>query len=211
METIKTEGLNLQNSPQSDKSISSNGFLPADYQLPQEKSAEKLTIFFKPSHEKVSVRILSSPAIMGWESWENRRCIRTRTFEEQKVPVDVTEKPRHFWAMKVFNRATNSIQLWVERDSKALQTMMELIQDPRCGNPIHYDLIVSTEVIGKKTITQIKPAALQPLNKEAIEMSNTFLLSEEAVFKGSGNPFVKVDKQNIAPSKFNQPENDCPF
>lgn len=124
--------------------------MPEGYKLPDSAS------FMKFVTGKNKFRILS-PLTVGYEYWttENKP-VRSRTpFEETPDgKVDETSgkvNVNHFWAVVVYNYATESIQL-LEITQKGIQKyILGLVNDPDWGKPQGYDLVVTREGDGFAT------------------------------------------------------------
>lgn len=112
-----------------------NDFLPQGYEAPKSGSW-----FFKPQDKATRIRILSSPLI-GYVDWdksgEKPKPIRTK---DQK-PKIWKDEPKHFWALKIWNYTTESVQIRDITQSWIRNQIMTLV-DWEWGDPRGYDLKV---------------------------------------------------------------------
>ena len=125
-------------------------FLPTGYELPASNS------FMKFIAGKNKFRILS-PLTTGYEYWTtDNKPVRSKLefLETPNIKVDPkTGKSsiNHFWAVVVYNYATESIQL-LEITQKGIQKyVISLVNDPDWGKPQGYDLVVTKEGDGLAT------------------------------------------------------------
>ena len=135
------------------------GFLPIGYKVPTGRSK-----YLKLETGKNTIRILSDP-IIGWEYWTEKdgkkTPIRVKTLKE--VPservrsADPKEKPKHFWAMFVYDRGTETIQL-LEITQATIQTGIKaLVDEEDWGNPRDYDISINREGEGLDTKYTVTP------------------------------------------------------
>lgn len=116
-------------------------FLPKDYEVPETASN-----YMKLKAGEHLFRVLS-PAIVGYEYWttENKP-IRLKEYPES-VPENIKPKSRinHFWAFKVWNYKTESIQILQIIQSTIQDAIKNLHDDPDWGNPSGYDIKITRE------------------------------------------------------------------
>jgi len=149
-------------------------FMPKDYKLPD--SAE----FMKFLPGKNKFRILSS-LVTGYLYWtnENKPVRSPVPFEETpdiKVdPKTGKSKIDHFWAVVVWNYATESIQT-LEITQKGIQKYITgLLNDDAWGSPKKYDLVVTRDGDGlatKYTVSANPHKEVSDDIKEAFEAAN---------------------------------------
>lgn len=125
-------------------------FLPEDYKLPE--SAE----FMKMLPGKNKFRVLSS-LVTGYLYWtQENKPVRSKepptdTSDGKIEPASGKVKVSHFWAMVVYNYATESIQT-LEITQKGIQKYITgLLNDEAWGSPKKYDLVVTREGDGLAT------------------------------------------------------------
>ncbi|HCC68110.1 TPA: hypothetical protein DEP90_02815 [Patescibacteria group bacterium] len=143
-------------------------FLPKGYKVPSGASR-----YLKLETGKNTVRILSDP-IIGWEYWEEKdgkkTPIRVRNSKdipsERNYSTDPSEKPKHFWAMFVWSRELEAIQL-LEITQATIQTgIKSLVDDDDWGDPRKYDISINREGEGLDTKYTVNPKPKKELNAE---------------------------------------------
>lgn len=125
-------------------------FMSPDYKLPE--SAE----FMKLLPGRNRFRVLSS-LVTGYLYWdESNKPHRSPVPFEETPGIKIDAKTgkgniQHFWAVVVWNYATESIQT-LELTQKGIQKYItELLNDPEWGSPKKYDLVVTREGDGLAT------------------------------------------------------------
>ncbi len=152
-------------------------------------------------------RILDSP-IAGFEYWQEadgkKMPVRKKT--EAELPKDV-DKARYFWALPVYNYATEKIQVLEIIQKTILKEIKVLSIDADWGDPTNYDIVVNRTGEMMETEYSVMPKPAKELPKEVQDewkelQKNGFNL--EALFD-NGNPFesseskaeVKDDGQEV--------------
>ena len=151
-------------------------FLPPDYEVPQAGGK-----YFRPKEGSHKIRILDSP-VLGYVLWENDE-LKGR----YKTP---TGKSRHFWAMAIYNHATEEVQLWEVTQQGIQNDLKDLANNPDWGSPVEYDITV----IRKGTTKDDTSYSLQPspnkgqLPTEAQQKVAETTVNLQALFT-NGDPF----------------------
>jgi len=172
-----------------------NDFLPDSYSVPT-ATGNYMKLQVGDNH----FRILSSP-ILGTEYWvtdeQNKRHPK-RLRMGVPVPVDELEnnpktgKPeiaKHFWAMSVWNYATNRVEI-LELTQKGLQIAIRaLSKNPKWGNCKNYDLHVTRTGEGIETEYLLTPDPATPLSEEQKTAIARTPVNLEALFD-NGDPFA---------------------
>lgn len=157
-------------------------FLPKDYELPESNS------FMKFAVGKNKFRILS-PLTTGYEYWtEENKCIRSKTpFTD--TPGIKTDKNtgktsiNHFWAVVVYNYATESIQT-LEITQKGIQKyVLDLVNNPEWGKPQGYDLVVTREGEGLSTKYSVSASPHKPMPAEILADYEKANIDLESLFE----------------------------
>ncbi len=166
-------------------------FLPKDYQEP-----EVATGYMKLIEGQNSFRIMSD-AITGFEYWTtDKKPVRSRLpFEKTpniKKGKDGQDEPvKPFWAFIVFNHHVGKIQI-LEITQKTIKAgIMSLVNNPKWGDVLKYDIVINKEVVGDKTTYGVfaEPPIGEP--KEIItELYKGMKINLEALFDGK-DPFVQ--------------------
>ena len=159
-------------------------FYEDDYQLPLARNNNYLKL--QPGENKF--RILSRP-IMGWETWVEKKPVRSRMNDKPKA-----DDVRHFWAMVVWNYASDCIQILHLTQSSVLKALDALIKDPDWGAPFFYDIKIVKEGEGKETRYRVNPLPNKPLAptvKKAFESKPCDL---DALFVGE-DPFASLGER----------------
>jgi hypothetical protein len=135
-------------------------FLPDGYELPAGNS------FMKFVAGKNKFRILSS-LVTGYEYWKTGEDGKDRPVRSKEAPVDTSDGKKneksgkvdvnHFWAVVVYDYATESIRL-LEITQKGIQKyILELVNNPDWGAPQGYDIVVTKE--GEGLLTKYSTSA----------------------------------------------------
>jgi hypothetical protein len=152
----------------------SNEFLPKDYAAPTTSD-----IFMTLKKGDSNFRILS-PAVLGYEYWTNdTKVVRSKEFPketpnirvrlDEKKQKEVKDKPKHFWAFKVWNYDEKAVQVLLITQKSIQQGILNLVNDEDWGNPLNYDIKITRD--GEKFTTKysMSPKPKKPLTKEVLE------------------------------------------
>lgn len=169
-------------------------FLPDDYEIPA-----SISNYMKLEDGTNRFRILS-PAIIGWEYWtedaEGRHPIRVKDKGTATPPNGETLK--HFWAFKVWNYQTQSLQV-LELTQKTLHIAIKgFAADPDWGSPLGYDIVITKEGEKLKTKYSVIPKPAKPLAKEIKDELTDWVCNLDALFSGD-DPFELPDSDKDLP------------
>jgi len=143
-------------------------FLPDDYKVPSIG-----TKYLKLETGKNTLRVLSSPVI-GWEYWteegDKKAPIRVKKLKD--VPSerihsnDPNERPKHFWAMFVWGREAETIQILEVTQATIQAGIKALVDEKDWGNPKDYDISINRAGEGMDTKYTVTPKPKKVLEKE---------------------------------------------
>lgn len=156
-------------------------FLPKDYKLPDSNS------FMKFVAGKNKFRIMS-PLTTGYEYWTNEnKPVRSREpfglIEDGKTDENGKVNINHFWAVVVYNYATESLQL-LEITQKGIQKyILGLVNDPDWGKPQGYDLVVTREGDGLNTKYTVAANPHKEMDAEIVAAYEASDLDPESLFE----------------------------
>lgn len=131
-------------------------FLPTDYTAPTKQSN-----YFKLQDGENRIRIMS-PAITGYQDREDRKPINT---PDRKPSIDPTKPAKHFWAMIVWNYATNSFQCRQVTQGSIREQIENYNNDEDFGNPRGYDLKIKRTGKDLETKYSVTPWKVVPVDK----------------------------------------------
>lgn len=160
-------------------------FLDDNYEVPQTGGSY---MKFEPGANQF--RALDSP-IIGYVGWiktpEKSTPMRCRM--DDTLPKGV-EDSKHFWALPVYNRKANQIQILEITQAGIQRSIRELVKDEDWGDPRGYDITVTREGEGMNTKYQVSPKPHKPLDAEIVEEFSEMSLDLEALFE-NGDPFAE--------------------
>ena len=167
--------------------MSASSFLPEGYEVP--KSGGRYTKL--KAGESVKLRILSSP-ILGYEKWTNdKQPIRWRMNEQEPHRNDWKqgEKAKHFWAMVVWNRNAQQIEVWQVSQISIQEGIQNLIKNEDWGNPKEYDITVTRTDKDGRTSYSLVPSNLRPVENGVIDNLHEMTIDLQKLFTGD-DPFA---------------------
>ena len=143
-------------------------FFPKDYKVPSGGSR-----YLKLETGKNTFRILSDP-IIGWEYWteegDKKTPVRVKTLKE--VPSDRVNaseqdrKAKHFWAMFVYNRDLDTIQVLEVTQATIQAGIKALVDESDWGDPRDYDISINRDGEGLETKYAVTPKPKTELDME---------------------------------------------
>jgi len=167
-------------------------FFPPNYKVPSGASR-----YLKLEAGKNTIRILSDP-IIGYEYWSEedgkKTPIRVKTIKEVPQEVvhatDPSEKSKHFWAIFVYSRELDSIQLLEITQATIQGGIKSLVDDTDWGDPRSYDISINRAGEGLDTKYTVNPKPKADLDQETMalwkECKKVYDLKK--LYTG-GNPF----------------------
>jgi len=172
--------------------MTKSNFIPADYTPP---SASNNYMKFAAGDNKF--RALSSP-IMGWLEWQDKKPIRTE--EKPTEFFDAENPPKHFWALKVFDYADDSVKILEITQASVIKAIVALNSDKDWGAPTDYDIKVVKTGTSLKTKYAVTPLPKKPIAKHILAASNERECDLELMFQGK-DPFVSEQEAAPEPKK----------
>lgn len=180
-----------------------NDFLPKDYEVPNTSP------YMRFEEGKNRFRILKGfgtdpdSGIMGTEYWVTvdgkrrpRRLKMGVATPVGDIEINPTtgemERPKHFWALPVYNYASKSVQILEITQKGIMRTIEGLSDDSEWGSPVGYDLTVNRSEDSGKTSYTVVPSPkkeIEPVIKEGFVNQK---LNIKALFDG-GDPFTPVE------------------
>jgi hypothetical protein len=168
-------------------------FLPKGYEVPNSGG-----FYMKWQQGENKFRILS-PAIIGYEYWvtegKSRKPKRVRM--DESIPAEelevndqtgYPEKPKHFWAMVVYNYTSSQLEI-LEITQKGIQkALSQLARDKDWGDPIEYDIVVTRTGEGIETEYSVVPKPAKKLDAAIEKMYKERTIHLEALYDGD-DPF----------------------
>ena len=187
-------------------------FLPENYSLPKAE-----TNYFEFEDGENRFRILSS-AVTGFKYWldENKNVLSNPTKGCQSIYVrDLSEvpkpiqdnpnfKPKHFWAMSVYNGKSETIQVLKLTQVSIMTGMLSYINNPDWGTPaeasvFEYDFVVMKEGDGLGTKYTVMVCPKSPLANDIMALYQSMSIDLDAFYKGedpmAGSKDVKEQVQ----------------
>lgn len=179
-------------------------FLPSNYSVPQSNGGK----YFKPQPGKNKVRILTSP-ILGWQYWVDdeagkQKPVRTRDRLAELPPNVRTDaqgrpqKPKHFWAMVIWDYATQAVCVWEITQASIQNAIVALHQDEDWGSPLEYNISITRKGEGLDTEYAVMPTAKSPVPEEALAALQATPISLEALYEGE-DPFDVAQANDPTP------------
>lgn len=171
-------------------------FLPEDYTPPSTSSN-----YTKLQQGDNTLRILSKP-IIGWEMWINGHPKRYRY--DQKPEATEESVPREFWAMVVWNRDSERLQVFHVTQGSIKKTLRELVADDMWGSPHQYDIKITRSGQQLKTNYSVTPRPKTPIDNHIEQAFLDAGINLEALFTND-DPFAEWT-QKTAPLWVSKPK-----
>lgn len=186
-------------------------FLPQGYKTPEPKGGN----YFKPKKGESRVRILQAP-ILGFEAWTpptsdkpHGTPVRRKLDDFSGVVLDPKKKPKHFWAMPVWEYGSLSVKVW-QVTQNTIQTAIEALSYTKeWGDPRRYDLIIKRDgETMQDTVYTVMPCPPSRLSEEAREAFKDHLARGFDISRlyNNGDPFspgeatTATTKPTLSPS-----------
>ena len=156
-------------------------FAPKDYKLPESNS------FMRFQAGKNRFRIMS-PLTTGYEYWNvDNKPVRSREMPTEtpdgKTEEDGKVKISHFWALVVYNYATESFQLLEITQKGIMKYILNLVNDESWGAPQGYDLVVTREGDGLNTKYTVAANPHKEMDPEIVAEYEASGLTAESLFE----------------------------
>ena len=174
-------------------------WLPDNYEPPTSNN-----IYFKPLGGTSKIRILGDfrhphSAIMGYMGWrhtiDGNMPVRGDMDSRQDVKAAIDDKPKHFWALTIWDYADSAVKCWEITQTTIQQALTELANNEAWGDPRQYNITITRK--GEKLDTTYSIIAEPPLGSpppEAIEAAKAAKIDLRELFVGE-SPFG-VERQN---------------
>ncbi len=159
-------------------------FLPTDYQAPKTSNH-----YMKFQEGENKFRIISAP-ILGWEDWADKKPIRYTMDNKPQKSIDPKKPVKHFWAMIVWNYASEEIQILQITQAGIRKSLEALCMDADWGAPYFYDIKVVKSGEGLETEYTLNPLPHKPLSPHVMELFHERKCNLEALFTNE-DPFSK--------------------
>ena len=192
-----------------------SNFIPQGYEEPKMSGGGS---YFKlndkdKNEETKRIRIMGSfenpnTAIMGWEAWKDSQPYRFRyitgdndTFEKAEE-IDEEARPRHFWAMQIFNLDDQEAQIWGITQRTIQKQLRKLAENEAWGDPMNYVIAVTRTGSGLKT--EYNLVAEPPVAPPSDDLKNAMAeagINVSEMFEDDGkgrNPFGALQATNDA-------------
>lgn len=157
-------------------------FLPEGYTPPESSG------YLKFAQGKTKFRILSSP-VVGWEYWNNSNKPVRSKIEFTETP-DIKVDPKtgksnvsHFWAMVVYDYASESIKTLEITQKGIIKYITSLLNEADWGSPKGYDLVVTREGEGMATKYTVSASPHKPMSAEVLADYAKSNIDLEAMFE----------------------------
>jgi hypothetical protein len=160
-------------------------FLPQDYVKPEKKSR-----YYKFQSGDNKFRILS-PAIVGWEDWNDKQPVRTH--EEPEQLFNPQRPSKHFWAFIIWDYRDEEIKILEITQATIQDAIYNLHNEPDWGNPTNYDVNVKKTGEKMETKYNVVPTPPKLLPETIKELYRNCGINLDELFKG-GDPFNSTEK-----------------
>lgn len=179
-------------------------FLPNDYTLPVSGGN-----YTKLDQGETKLRILSD-AITGYEYWNTEnKPVRSDQYPGDTPDIREDSKPKHFWAMVVYNYSTKTVQIWQVSQKSIQNSLLNLVQDSDWGSPKDYDIKIKREGEGLDTRYQLSPSPKSKVSEDITRAYEAKPVDLKKLFTGE-DPFMNNDSQGEVDDADN-PFADQPF
>lgn len=171
---------------------------PSNYEPPASSSEGGSYTKIK-ENEPTKLRILSE-AVVGYSYWTNdNKCIRSELRFEYTPNIREGDKPKHFWAFKVWNYTTNQVEIWEITQASIRDALWGYWKDDEYGDLRNYPLKITRTGKALETKYQVIAGQIKALDDAVAIASANTPVNLHALFEG-GNPFAKSDEAPAANS-----------
>ena len=163
-------------------------FLPDGYEQPKTGGGDN---YLKFEDGTTRFRVLSRPK-MGSLAWDKES--KPHRFQMGETPAGTwKEKPRHFWALVVWNYDKKRPQILEITQATVISAIVELYNDADWGAPWNYDLKVTKTGSGKDgTKYSTTPSPVKPISQDIRDAVSEWEIDLEMIFVDGGDPFVSI-------------------
>ena len=168
------------------KTQNNNSFLPENYEPPKGGGGNN---YMKFQDGTTRFRVISKP-VMGSLAWDNEN--KPHRFRMDEKPAgEWREKPKHFWALVVWNYELERPQILEITQQSVIQAITNLNNDPDWGAPWNYDLKVTRK--GQKLDTEysVNPSPKKKISQAIRDAVADWEIDLDLLFDGD-DPFVSV-------------------
>lgn len=163
-----------------------NGFLPENYQPPKGGSGNN---YLKFQDGTIRFRVISKP-VMGSLAWDNQN--KPHRFRLGEQPVgEWREKPKHFWALVVWNYDLERPQILEITQQTVIGAITELNNDSDWGAPWNYDLKVTRKGQKLETEYSVNPSPKKKISQAIRDAVADWEIDLEMLFNGE-DPFIAI-------------------
>lgn len=156
-------------------------FLPDGYERPK---SEGDYMKFKPGAN--TFRIVGKPKIgfVGWyQDGEGRRPVRRE--DSLDFPGEgLTQAPKFFWGLEVYNYEAKKLQVLEITQSSILDKIELLNNNPQWGDPSGYDIVVTKSGEGLDTTYDTQSNPPTPMNNAILDALNNKRADMDGWFNG---------------------------
>ena len=169
---------------------------PSNYTPPASISDGNYTKI--PEGELVRLRILSD-ATVGYVYWSNdNKPVRSLDPFTSTPNIRENEKPKHFWAFKVYNYTTEKIEVWEITQSSIRSKLWALWEDKEdYGDLRKYGLKITRTGSKLETKYEVIAAPPKPLDAATEKLSADTPVDLSALFRDE-SPFGKAESNKSA-------------
>lgn len=167
-----------------------NSFLPSNYKSPKGNYA-------KFEQGENTFRVLGH-ATVGYVYWTaDNKPIRSRE-EPVGVPSDIRIEDdgkysiKHFWMFPVWNYDANKIQLMEVTQQGIRESIKALVNNPKWGDPMSYDITITKDGTGFDTTYNVMPNPHSVIDTAISDKFSAMLLNVDAIFDEGGDPFKSL-------------------
>jgi len=166
-----------------------NSFFPEGYERPTTSGGNYMKFADGPN----KVRIMSAPLIGNLYWTKDNKPVRSpdafKGVPEDARLDDGKFKPKHFWALVVWNYAVNALQILEVTQASIQGPIEDLAANEDWGDPREYDLTITKKGEGLDTEYSVQPSPQKAVPNEAHKAYRESRINLEALFDGK-DPFA---------------------
>jgi len=148
------------------------------------------------------IRVVGNP-ISGYIDWDytdpqkpNGKPVRSPLKLGKPVPLNpgnAEKQPKIFWAMEVYDYATESIKIWEVASGTIREKLEGFIKNSDYGPLTEYNLTINKTGSGLTTKYEVIPSPPKPAEAKVIQATMEIVCNLEALYDG-GDPFATMPK-----------------